>query len=142
MTRVANQFINPKTGGVYHWPLNHNEESQVTKSRQMADGATTDNMGLIPQQGAPSPLIFEWKGRILDPAQFTAMIGWWKLCETQTIHLIDFAGDGYEVLITDFLPVRTAVAANQRSPGKPWIWTYTLTMRVLTVFNGPWLGVP
>lgn len=140
--RTPNVFINPVNGNTYEWPLNHNEESQVTKSRQMSDGAATDNIGLIPQQGAPSPLIFEWKGTILDPNQFNAMIAWWKLCENQTIWLSDFAGDTYEVLITDFLPIRTAVANNLRAPGKPWIWTYTLTFRVLTVFSGPWMGVP
>lgn len=140
--RVANQFVDPKGHlATYHWPLNHSEETQVTKSRQMADGATTDDIGLIPQQGAPAPLIFEWKGTILDPAQLAAMLQWWALCETQTIHLIDFATDAYEVLITDFLPTRKAVAVNQRAANKPWIWEYTITFRVLAVLAGPWLGV-
>jgi hypothetical protein len=139
MTRVGNQFVDP-AGRVptYVWPINHNEESQITKSRQMVDGAPTSNIGLIPQEGSPAPLIFEWKGTILVEAQLTAMLQWWALCETQTIHVVDFAGDAYEVLITDFLPIRVALGANPRQANMPWKWTYTLTMRVLTVFSGPW----
>jgi hypothetical protein len=144
MARSPNIFTDP--AGVkssYTWPLNHNEEEAVNKSRQMSDGASTDNIGLIPQQGAPTPMILSWKGSILTKAQLDAMLSWWELCESQTIYVQDFAGARYEVLITDFDPQRVAVSRNPRDPANAptWYWTYTLTMRVLKVLSGDWLGV-
>jgi hypothetical protein len=143
MARTANVFTDP--AGVlaaYPWPINHLTESQVTKSRQMADGAPTSDIGLIPQQGPPSPLIFEWSGTILDEAQHRQFLIWWVLCEVHSIFLTDFAGSIYEVLITDYLPTREAVARNPRFPNQLWIYKYSMTLRILTVFSGPWLGVP
>jgi hypothetical protein len=144
MARSPNVFTNPANGATYTWPINHSEEEAVTKSRQMSDGASTDNIGLIPQQGAPTPMILSWKGSILTKAQLDAIISWYELCETQTIYVQDFSGARYEVLITDFDPQRVAVARNPRDPANAplWYWTYTLTMRVLKVLSGDWLGVP
>lgn len=139
--RTANQFINPKTGERYAWPLNHSEETQVTKSRNITDGAATGNMSLIPQQGAATPLVFQWKGTILAEDQLNAFLYWYGLCDQHSIHVVDFAGDEYNVLITEFVPTRKAVAINPRNPGQVWIWEYTMTLRVLNVISGPWLAV-
>jgi hypothetical protein len=144
MPRSPNLFIDP-AGRVadYSWPINHTTEDQVGRSRQMADGAPTSNMGLIPQQGAATPLVLTWKGTILTKAHLQAMIDWWMLCEGQTIYVQDFAGSRYEVLITDFAPTRRAVARNPQDPTHaPYnVWDYTLTMRVVTTLSGEWTGV-
>lgn len=143
MARTPNYFIDPKTGHQYQWPLNHSSEEAVGKSRQMSDGAATDNIGLIPQQGSASPLILNWKGRILTYAQLTAMLGWWELCEAQSVYVQSYSGSRYEVIITDFQPQVVAVAQNRHDPvnAPTWVWDYTLTMRVLRSLRGEWVGV-
>ena len=143
MTRTPNVFTDPKTGNNYAWPINHNEEGDIGKSRQMGDGAATNNIGLIPQQGAPTPLVLTWKGTILKRAQLVAMVGWYQLCDTQSIYVSDAAGNSYEVLITDFTAQRKPAAANPQDPvnAPTWYWTYTITMRVLRVIAGEWAGV-
>jgi hypothetical protein len=144
VARSPNQFVDPANRlAPFVWPINHNEEQAVNKSRQMSDGASTDNVGLIPQQGAPTPMVLQWKGSILTKAHLDAMLQWWELCETQTIYVQDFSSAIYEVLITDFDPQRVAVVRNPRDPANAptWYWTYTLTMRVLQVLSGDWLGV-
>lgn len=141
--RTPSIFTNPATGATYLWPVNHDEEDATGKSRQMSDGAPSKNVGLIPQQGAPTPLVLSWKGKIFTKAQVEAMIAWWELCEDQSIYVTDPAGSTYEVLITDFTEQRQPVAANRWDPvnAPTWIWTYTLVMRVLNVLSGEWSGV-
>lgn len=141
MARTPNIFANPKTGQTYRWPVNHETAEPITKSRQMADGAPTSNIGLIPQQGAATPLILQWKGKIFDPAQHDAFIQWWQLCEEQTIYLTDFKGNQYEVLITDFSPQEIACARNPRFPDLRYYYEYTFIFRVVRVISGPWAGV-
>jgi hypothetical protein len=141
--RTPNVFTDPNTGNTYSWPTNHNEEGDIGKSRQMADGAPTSNIGLIPQQGAATPLILTWKGTILKRAQLVAMISWYQLCETQSVYVSDAAGNQYEVLITDFTAQRQRAALNPQDLASApfWYWTYSLTMRVLRVLAGEWAGV-
>lgn len=142
MSRLPNIFRDPK--GVrpqYAWQINHSEEQPVSKSRQMGDGAPTSNVGLIPQQGPATPIIFQWKGTIFDIGQLTEMLAWWQLCETQSIYLIDFSGAEYEVIIEDFAQNRKGVARNPRDVTRPWIWEYTINMRILHVYSGEWFGV-
>jgi hypothetical protein len=139
--RAPNVFRDPATGVTYNWAVNHTEESSIAKSRQMADGGATDNIGLVPQQGAATPLILTWKGTFFDPEQLTEFLHFWELCEDHSIYLTDFAGDLYEVLITDFSPQRVAANRNPKFPDLTWVWTYDITMRVLTAFSGPWVGV-
>lgn len=143
MTRVANRFTNPQTNAFYDWPINHNEEGDIGKSRQMGDGAATNDIGLIPQQGAPTPLILVWKGTILKRAQLVAMVGWYQLCDSQSIYVSDPAGNSYEVLITDFTAQRKPTIRNPQDQANAptWYWTYTITMRVLRVLAGEWAGV-
>lgn len=133
--RNPNVFKNPKTGYVFRWTINHTEESEVQNSRQMADGAPTSDIGLLPQQGVPLPIVFQWKGTIFTQLELDEFMAWWELCETQTIYLQDFSLSQYEILITDFNYQRKAVAWNQRGQ-IPWLWTYTITIRVLKTFSG------
>ena len=107
----------------------------------MVDGAQTDNIGLIPQQGSATPLILQWTGSFFDPAQLSAFLAWWQLCESQSVYLTDFSGDEYEVLITDFVPQRKIAMRNPRFPDLTWTWDYTITFRVLRAISGPWVGV-
>lgn len=140
--RVGNQWIDP--AGVvptYVWQVNHNEETPVGKSRQMADGAPTSNLGLIPQQGAATPLVFTLKGTFFDDNQHAQNLKFWQLCEGQTVYWQDFNNNLYEVLITDYEAERKAVARNPKFPDQTYIWQYTITMRVITALSGPWVGV-
>lgn len=143
MARTPNVFTDPATGLTYAWPLNHNEEGDIGKSRQMADGAPTSNIGLIPQQGAATPLILNWKGTILKRDQLVQMIAWYQLCEFHSIYVSDAAGNQYEVLISDFTAQKKPAARNPQDPvnAPTWYWTYTITMRVLRVLAGEWAGV-
>lgn len=138
--RKSNQFIDP--AGVvptYNWTINHTEEEEVQNSRQMSDGAPTSDIGLLPQQGPPKPLRFQWKGTIFTQTDFDQMVFWWVLCENHSIYLNDFNNSQYEILIEDFNPKRHPVAWNKRG-GIPWIWDYTIIMRVLTVISGDFAG--
>lgn len=139
--RSPNQWLDPAHGTFYQWPVNHNEEQPIGKSRQMADGAPTSNIGLIPQQGAATPLIRTLKGNMFDDAQHAANLHYWQLCEGQSIYFVEFNADTYEVIITDYEANKKRVARNPRFPAKTYIWEYTVTMRVLRALSGPWAGV-
>ena len=136
-----NVFTNPKTGAVYDWPVNHSTEEAIVVTRQMGDGANTDNIGLVPQQGAATPLILKWKGTFFTDAEVIETMAWWKLCETQTINATDFSGSQYELIITDFEPQRVPCVRNPRvSSGTNafYTWQYTITFRILKAFSGIW----
>lgn len=148
--RKSNQFIDPAglgpvnpAGGrfaaTYNWTINHHEEEEVQNSRGITDGAPTSDIGLLPQQGPPKPLVFQWKGTLFTQADKDAMDSWFELCESQSIYLNDFNSNQYEILITDWNVKRTPVAWNHRGQ-VPWIWDYTITIRVLTVLAGDWSG--
>lgn len=141
MPRLPNIFIDPRTNVQYQWPINHTSEDTTGKSRQISDGAPTSNVGLIPQQGASTPLKLTWKGTMFDILQVVATTGWWNLCETQTIYLQDFSGASYEVIIEDFHTLRKSVVRNPRMPGQAWQWEYTIVIRVLKIFAGEWFLV-
>lgn len=136
-TRQPNIFIDPAgVKSTYTWTLNHDEEEEVQVSRQMADGAATNNIGLIPQEGAPYPIVFQWKGKIFTQSDKNEMDSWYALCEDQTIYLVDFSASFYEVLITDWDVQR--VAGYNRRGGLPWYWQYTIIFRVVSVLSGDW----
>lgn len=136
--RIPNQFIDPNgVAPTYAWTINHEEEEEVQNSRQMASGAPVSDIGLIPQQGAPFPLVFQWKGTLFTQGDKDIMDAWFALCETQSIYLTDFTGSAYEILITDWNVQRVGVAWNRRGQ-VPWLWKYTIIIRVLTVLEGDW----
>jgi hypothetical protein len=136
--RQPNYFVDP--AGIvptYAWYINHTEEEEVQNSRQMSSGAPTSDIGLIPQQGEEYPLVFEWKGTIFRQVDKNEMDAWYGICQGKSIYLIDFTGSAYEILITDWNVQRVGVAWNKRG-GVPWLWKYTIIMRVLTVLEGDW----
>lgn len=139
--RLPNTFSDP--AGIvpaYPWPVNHTTEEETDASRAISDGAPTSDIGLLPQQGVQKPLILVWKGTLFTAAEKANMDAWYGLCDSQSIYLTDFSGSHYEILITDWAALRKGVAQNMR--GKlPWVWEYTLTMRILRVISGDWAGV-
>lgn len=141
--RTPNVFYDPISHLSYGWPLNHKTEEPMGRSRQMGTGARTDNIGLVPQQGAATPLVMNWKGRILTLDQLTQMVWWWRSSDFNSIYALTFRDELYEVVVTDFTPQVVAVAENRsdlvNAPRN--VWDYTLIMRVLTAFNGPWAQV-
>lgn len=145
MPRVANQFIDPKPGGrtTYPWPINHSEEEEFGKRRNVENTATTDGTGLVKQQADDSPLVIRLKGTILTKAQHDEFIAWWILCESQTIRFTDFNSNSFEVTITEYLPTKKRLARNPRDLAN---WPhhkveYTLEMQVISILAGSWVGV-
>jgi hypothetical protein len=135
-------FHNPATGETYAWPINHSDEQEFGKTRQVASGAPTGHTGLTFQQGADEPMELLLEGTILHRSQHQQMIRWWAICAGQSIYFTDFAGDAYEVIITDFNPVRKRTLHNPRDPSiRLHYWTYTIRMQVIGILAGPWVGV-
>ena len=143
MTVVRNRFTDPATGSFYDWQVNHSTESSFGKTRQISESANTANTGLVKQQGDAQPLRMKLQGTILHLKQKEEFQRFWELCETQTIIFRDFTGAEYEVIITQFDPVRKRTVKNPRDfKNAPlWYWTYELEMEVIRVISGDWEGV-
>jgi len=127
----------------YSWAINHSEEEEFGKERQIDHGANTGGTGLVKQQADASPLVMQFTGTILTKAQVTEMIEWFQLCEAQTIHFTDYAGDVYEIIITSFKPTRHRTIRNPRDFANApyWYWKYTISLEVIRVIDGVWEGV-
>jgi hypothetical protein len=141
---ARNIFIDPAGNrDDYSWPINHSEEQEVGKSRNVEHGANTANTGFVRQQSDESPLTLRFSGIILEKAQIQEMIAWWQLCETQTIYLTDFAGDEYEVIVTRFVPTRHKTVRNPRDYANApnWYWRYEIDLDVVRVIDGIWADV-
>lgn len=142
VTYRRNTFYNPRNGEVYDWHINHSEEAQFGKTRQINNGANTGYAGLIMQQGDDEPMVLELSGTILHLAQHQAFVRWFAICRDQSIHFIDFAADRYVVIITAYNPVRQRTLSNPRDDSmRLHYYTYTLRMQVLEFIAGPWVGV-
>lgn len=142
MTRSANYFLDPATSETYAWPLNHNEEEEVSKQRSIEHTAPTSGVGLIRQQGDEDPLVFKLSGHILTYAQVRKFITFYNRCRSRTIYWVDWTGDTYEVLITRFAPKRVRTQRNARDLEKAPdnYWSYTLEMEVVRVVDAIWDG--
>lgn len=140
---ARNRFTNPATSAFYDWQVNHSEEQEFGKRRNIEHGALTNGTGLVRQQSADSPMVLHLRGTIFHQAQYEEMIAWWKLSETQTIYFKDFSGDEYEVIVTEFNPVRERTIKNPRDFANApyWFWRYDLTMEVIRIRSGSWEGV-
>jgi len=127
----------------YSWAINHSEEEEFGKSRNIEHGANTGGTGLVKQQSDDSPLVMQFTGTILTKAQVTEMIAWFQLCNSQTIHFTDYAGDKYEVIISIFKPTRHRTIRNPRDFANApyWYWKYEISMEVIRVIDGVWEGV-
>lgn len=144
MAANRNIFTDPSGAkAAYSWPFNHSEESEGGKTRNITYGANTANTGFVRQQSDDAPIQFSFSGVILEQAHLEEMIGWYALCDSQTIYLTDFAGDEYEVIITSFKPVRERTIRNPRdyTNAPYWFWRYEITLDVVRVISGPWTAV-
>lgn len=141
-----NELRDPGSPGHnYTWHVNHSEEEAFGRSRTITKDAPTAGVGTIRQQGADSPMEIRVTGTILDELQHFAFIYYLEASRQRSVIFEDFAGDEYEVIVTDYQPVRIRAARNPRAnPATPqahYIRHYTLTMEVITFRGGAWLGV-
>lgn len=137
MLRSSNYFINPANGHRYDWPVNHDTEDAVSKARAITRTSTTNNVGVVRQQGDDGPLTLQYSGTILHRAQLREFWAWYALCRAQTVYFYDFDGQGFEVQITTFSPVRKPTLRNPRDPSAPLhYWTYSITLDVYRMLAG------
>lgn len=136
---ARNTFHDPSnTFPDYVWDIGHAEEQDSGRDLPVQSSANIANTRVITQQGDIGPAKFTYSGAILTREQLVAMWQWFNLCQYQTIHLTDFAGDRYEVVITAFKPLRRAGRNRRGGTGAPlWYWTYSLEMTVITILAGP-----
>lgn len=137
MARTANRFT-ASDGTTYDWHVNHDEEENFGKRRNIEHTANVSGWGLIRQQGDDSPVVIRLSGKILHRAQITQFDYWMARCRYESIHFRDFAGEEYEVIITAFEPKRVRTLFNPRDQTNAplWYWTYTMEMEVLRVVSG------
>jgi hypothetical protein len=139
------RFVNPVSGEVYSWHINHSDEEEVSKERSITRTSNTGNVGVVRQQGDDGPLLLRFTGSILHRAQLVAMWRFYAMCHSQTIHFYDFDDQAYEVQIIAFSPVRKRTLRNPRDSSAPMhYWTYSITMEVYAYINGDMrdAGVP
>lgn len=123
----------------YAWQVNHSDEEEVGRRRNIETTAPTSNVGLVMQQGSDGPMILRFTGTILHASQFAAMRAYFNLSRTETIIFTDFAGDSYEVVITAFNPTRKRTLRNPRDVSiHLHYWTYTIELTVVRVLTGAW----
>jgi hypothetical protein len=137
---MRNRFTDPASVvAAYDWPINHNEEEESGKVRNVTHTApTANNVGLVKQQGDDSPFVLKLKGHIKTRAQYAAFWQWFQLCRTQTIYFRDFDNQQYEVQITSFLPTRSR-RHSYPAPGldpHDHYWTYTMELEVYRFISG------
>lgn len=134
---ARDRFVNPANGGAYDWLVNHSDEGETGKTRNITRTANTGVVGLVKQQGDDGPYILKLSGTILHRSQLQQMWAWYALCRTQTIYFYDFDGQGFEVQITSFMPTRHRTLRNPRDPSAPLhYWTYNIEMEVYRFLNG------
>lgn len=141
MPHVANRnrFINPADDSDYVWEVNHDTEEQF--GRQVAidyAAPTADRTDFVRQEGQQEPLTFRLSGTILTQTQYNALWFFYTLSRAHTIMFEDFTGAMFEVIVTSFQPIRKRVARNPRGgTDAPYhIWTYSITMDVVTFVSG------
>lgn len=136
MSVPRDQFVDPQTGETYNFHVNHSDEDDSGRTRDIQHSANTGLTGLVRQQGNQTPLLMRWRGSILHTAQHEALWRWFQKCEDRTIILNDFAGDSYEIIITSFQPLRKRGENNNDANAPLWYWSYTLEMEVVRVIDG------
>jgi hypothetical protein len=149
--RIANTFIDPRTGDQWSWPINHNDETgSAAKSggqggleRNITYSAPTSGAITIRQEASPDPLSFSWKGTALTRAQHQQFLHWYGLSREQTIYLRDFSGDEFEVQILSYIPTRNPVAQNRNDMTNAPLWTYDyqIDIDVIAVISGDYAGL-
>jgi hypothetical protein len=140
---MRDTFIDPLTGFVYEWQVGHDEEASVGKTRNITHSGNTAGTGLIRQQGEPAPLVLRYSGKILHLHQFEEMWRFYELCETQTIYYRDYFGEEFEVVITQFEPIREKTVSNKKDLTNMPLhyYSYTIAMEIVKVRAGALVGL-
>lgn len=139
---ARNIFSDPAGSlATYNWTVNHDEETEQGKARQIDHGGNTASTGLVRQQGDDGPVTLRYSGTMLDEAQVITTLKYFQACRTRTVRFTDFNGDAYEVLITSFAPKRQRVLRNSRdlTNAPLHIWKYQIEMEVITFISGPYV---
>lgn len=133
MAYVRDRFIDP-TGvlATYDWQVNHSDEEDSEFRRNLERTSTTSGVGFVRQQGEDSPILIRWTGTALHKNQMATMIDYYNACKTRTIHLRDFEGYKYEVIVTDLNYKRVRTLRNPRDPSIPLhYYTYSINFEVI-----------
>lgn len=144
MIRVPNRLIDPATGEIWDWPINHHDESgSKGLVRNFTVSAPTSLNIRIRQQASNTPMATSWKGTALTRAQHQKFIHWWLKCEHNSLILRDFSGDQYEVMITSYVPTRRATAQNRNDMANAptWVYDYQIDFDIINVISGDYVGI-
>lgn len=98
----------------YVWQVMWDEEEGEELTRNLERTAVTGGVGVVRQQGEPTPGLFRFSGTILHKAQYDAFKAYFAACETRTVFFRDFDDTEYEVFITKFNPKRRRTLKNPR----------------------------
>lgn len=133
-------YVDDDGAVVYDWPINHSDEDDFGRQRNVEMTASTGGQRLVMQQGDPEPLILRLRGTILTFAQHEMMWAWWVWSTYRTVEFHDFDGNQYEVQILAYKPTRVRVADNprDRENAPHHIWRYSIEMLVVNVLSGDW----
>lgn len=115
----------------YDWEIGHWEEQGQALTHNIERTATTDGVGLVRQQGDPSPELLRFQGTILTQDQYDKMRAYWAACTNRTVFYRDYTGVEYEVIVTAFDPQRVPVLKNLRDPSIMHYWRYSIEMEVI-----------
>lgn len=115
--------------GEYEWQIMWDEEEGEELTRNLERTAVTSGVGFVRQQGADSPQLFRFSGKILEQNQYDKMKAYYEASRLRTVFFRDFTGTEYEVLITKFNPKRRRTLHNPRDTSIPLhFWEYEIEM--------------
>ena len=135
--RVANQFIDPVSGGLgtYEWHVNHLEQDGPHRPNNIEFAGRSDGQGVVGTGGEWEPLILTLTGRILHRAQNVEFWKWRHL--TNSFRFVDFEGNTYEVAMIGYEPKKIRVAQNHADANMPsYIMEYTMQLWILDIVDG------
>jgi hypothetical protein len=124
-------------GSTYQWLINHTEEEEFGRRRNIDHSAPTSGIGHIRQQGDDEAMVLSLTGHILHRSQYVEMFKWFDRSRKETIQFRDFDMQEFEVIITSFRPVRKRTLRNPRDTSIPHhYWDYSMEMEVITFLDG------
>jgi hypothetical protein len=134
---ARDRFVNPANGAEYVWHTSHSDEAERPVSRNIAARLTTGHNRVL-HESPGEPTRMRWQGKIFHRAQLQAFWSWYRLCDTQTIYLYDFDGQGYEVQIESFAPTRVRkLSYTGKDPSMPHhYYSYEITFLVYRFIAG------
>lgn len=136
MAVVKNRFLNPATGNVYTWHINHWDGDERSGMQLPVSWASSTDGTPLPQYGEQQPQTWTLRGRILHRAQHEAFQLWAFLSQSQTIYFRDFDMSEYEVVIQNYKWQRVPCVHNGSDPTMPFhTFHYDLELAVLAFLS-------